>query len=79
LATFDDPNYSDEDPASVAKMVGLMAEVRFSCPLMWQFDDVGLQMQSFGSPPAELMGPMPAGFTPGPDGMPKIPEGCVIA
>jgi len=37
------------------------------------------EMQSFGSPPSEIMGEMPPGFELGDDGLPKIPEGCVIA
>lgn len=37
------------------------------------------QMQSYGSPPAEIMGPMPPGMDFGPDGTPKLPEGCVIS
>jgi len=37
------------------------------------------EMQSYGSPPTEIMGPMPAGFELGADGLPKVPEGCVIA
>ncbi|EMD32382.1 hypothetical protein CERSUDRAFT_118745 [Gelatoporia subvermispora B] len=37
------------------------------------------QMQTYGSPPAEVMGPMPPGMEVGADGMPKIPEGCTIA
>lgn len=36
------------------------------------------QMQSYGSPPSEIMGPMPPGFELGEDGMPKIPDGCII-
>ncbi|KAL6298517.1 Pex19 protein family-domain-containing protein [Sparassis latifolia] len=37
------------------------------------------EMQSYGSPPAEIMGPLPPGLDVGPDGMPKLPEGCTIA
>ncbi|KAH9940274.1 Pex19 protein [Amylocystis lapponica] len=37
------------------------------------------EMQDYGSPPAEIMGPMPPGFDLGPDGMPKMPEGCTIS
>jgi len=36
-------------------------------------------MQQLGSPPPEIMGPLPPGFDIGPDGMPKLPDGCVIA
>ncbi|KAF8513055.1 Pex19 protein family-domain-containing protein [Gautieria morchelliformis] len=36
------------------------------------------EMQSYGSPPSEIMGPMPPGFEFGADGMPKLPDGCVI-
>ncbi|KAF8528455.1 Pex19 protein [Hysterangium stoloniferum] len=36
------------------------------------------EMQSYGSPPTEIMGPMPAGFELGADGLPKVPEGCII-
>ncbi|OBZ78334.1 Peroxisome biogenesis protein 19-1 [Grifola frondosa] len=37
------------------------------------------EMQSHGSPPSEIMGPLPPGLDVGPDGMPKLPEGCTIA
>jgi len=36
-------------------------------------------MQTYGSPPAEIMGPLPPGMELGTDGMPKVPDGCVIA
>jgi len=36
------------------------------------------EMQSFGSPPPEIMGEMPPGFEFGEDGLPKLPEGCTI-
>jgi len=37
------------------------------------------EMQSFGSPPTEIMGDLPPGLNIGPDGMPALPEGCVIS
>ncbi|CDO68975.1 hypothetical protein BN946_scf184777.g5 [Trametes cinnabarina] len=37
------------------------------------------EMQEYGSPPAEIMGPLPPGFDLGPDGLPSLPEGCTIA
>ena len=37
------------------------------------------QMQEHGSPPAEIMGPLPPGFDLGADGLPKLPDGCTIA
>ncbi|KAI0367286.1 Pex19-domain-containing protein [Pilatotrama ljubarskyi] len=37
------------------------------------------EMQEYGSPPSEIMGPLPPGFDLGPDGLPKLPEGCTIA
>ncbi|PAV17687.1 Pex19-domain-containing [Pyrrhoderma noxium] len=37
------------------------------------------KMQSFGSPPPEVMGPLPTGGLDfNPDGSPKLPEGCTI-
>ncbi|KAI0055701.1 Pex19-domain-containing protein [Artomyces pyxidatus] len=36
-------------------------------------------MQAHGTPPPEIMGPMPPGFELGSDGLPKMPDGCVIA
>lgn len=35
-------------------------------------------MQSHGSPPAEIMGPMPPGLDLGEDGLPKLPDNCTI-
>ncbi|KAI0318066.1 Pex19 protein family-domain-containing protein [Amylostereum chailletii] len=37
------------------------------------------EMQTHGTPPAELMGPLPPGLSLGADGMPKLPEDCIIA
>ena len=37
------------------------------------------QMQSFRTPPTEIMGDLPPGFGVGPDGVPQIPEGCCIS
>ncbi|KAG8898139.1 Peroxisome chaperone and import receptor [Tulasnella sp. 403] len=39
------------------------------------------EMQTLGSPPSEIMGELPPGFSLGPDGMPSMDgaEGCVIA
>ncbi|KIM71831.1 hypothetical protein PILCRDRAFT_16687 [Piloderma croceum F 1598] len=37
------------------------------------------EMQSFGTPPTEIMGDLPPGFGVGPDGMPQIPEGCCVS
>ncbi|EIN05462.1 Pex19 protein, partial [Punctularia strigosozonata HHB-11173 SS5] len=37
------------------------------------------EMQSHGSPPPEIMGPLPPGLDVGPDGLPKLPDGCTIA
>jgi len=37
------------------------------------------EMQSYGSPPSEIMGPLPAGLDFGADGQPNLPEGCVIS
>ncbi|KAF8323537.1 uncharacterized protein EI90DRAFT_3146988 [Cantharellus anzutake] len=36
------------------------------------------EMQSYGSPPTELMGNLPPGFNLGEDGMPQLDEGCVV-
>ncbi|PIL27093.1 transporter [Ganoderma sinense ZZ0214-1] len=37
------------------------------------------EMQEHGSPPSEIMGPLPPGFDLGADGLPKLPDGCTIA
>jgi peroxin-19 len=36
------------------------------------------EVQSYGSPPADLMGPLPLGVDLGPDGLPQLGENCVI-
>ncbi|KAF5372385.1 hypothetical protein D9615_009296 [Tricholomella constricta] len=40
--------------------------------------DLMAEMQGYGSPPPEVMGPLPPGMALGPDGLPQG-EGCVIA
>ncbi|KAI6040712.1 Pex19 protein family-domain-containing protein [Pisolithus marmoratus] len=37
------------------------------------------QLQSYGSPPEEIMGPLPPGTAMGADGLPELPEGCVVS
>ncbi|KZV87990.1 hypothetical protein EXIGLDRAFT_187896 [Exidia glandulosa HHB12029] len=37
------------------------------------------EMQAKGSPPTEIMGDMPPGMEMGPDGMPKLPDNCIIS
>jgi len=36
------------------------------------------ELQKHGSPPEEIMGPLPEGFSMGADGMPNMPEGCIV-
>jgi len=36
------------------------------------------EMQEHGAPPAEVMGELPPGLELGPDGAPKLPEGCIV-
>jgi peroxin-19 len=77
LAVFEAPSYSDDDTEATTKVVSLMNEVRV--PLsFWEHALTCEQMQTHGSPPAELMGPMPAGLEVGPDGLPKLPDGCTL-
>ena len=84
VATFEDPSFKDDDPQKSLKIVELMQEVRS------QFQDIYVvhpatrhlfseQMQEHGSPPSEIMGPLPPGFDLGADGLPKLPDGCTIA
>ncbi|KAG0697528.1 Pex19 protein [Suillus ampliporus] len=37
------------------------------------------ELQKHGSPPEEIMGPLPPGFNMGADGMPNMPDNCVIS
>ena len=84
VATFEDSSYTDDDPQKGLKIVELMQEVRSLCssPMLQALTDATVylsQMQEYGSPPAEIMGPLPPGFDLGADGLPKLPEGCTIA
>ncbi|KAH7908723.1 Pex19-domain-containing protein [Hygrophoropsis aurantiaca] len=36
------------------------------------------ELQTYGSPPEEIMGPLPPGFNMGADGLPNVPENCII-
>jgi hypothetical protein len=76
LEVFADPNYSDNDPTMKALITDLMNEVAFDCLILSLSDFDILQLQTLGSPPTEIMGPMPS-F--GADGMPQMGEGCTIA
>ncbi|OJT06002.1 Peroxisome biogenesis protein 19-1 [Trametes pubescens] len=80
---------SDEDKTRFAAQSKVVAQIvaTFEDPSYTEDDPVkGLkivelmqEMQEHGSPPAEIMGPLPPGFDLGADGLPKIPEGCTIA
>ncbi|KAG1894708.1 Pex19 protein [Suillus fuscotomentosus] len=37
------------------------------------------ELQKHGSPPEEIMGPLPPGLSMGADGMPNMPDNCVIS
>ncbi|KAG2151643.1 Pex19 protein [Suillus bovinus] len=37
------------------------------------------ELQKHGSPPEEIMGPLPSGMSMGADGMPNIPDNCIIS
>ncbi|KAG2364950.1 Pex19 protein [Suillus spraguei] len=37
------------------------------------------ELQNHGSPPEEIMGPLPPGLSMGADGMPNMPDDCVIS
>lgn len=37
------------------------------------------ELQTHGSPPEEIMGPLPPGLSMGADGMPNMPDNCVIS
>ncbi|KAL4067800.1 Pex19 protein [Scleroderma yunnanense] len=41
--------------------------------------DIMSELQAHGSPPEEIMGSVPPGFSLGPDGLPELPEGCVVS
>ncbi|EIW56168.1 Pex19 protein [Trametes versicolor FP-101664 SS1] len=80
---------SDEDKTRFAAQSKVVAQIvaTFEDPSYTEDDPVkGLkivelmqEMQEHGSPPAEIMGPLPPGFDLGADGLPKVPEGCTIA
>ena len=57
---FDEPEYDDKDTECQRKIGDLMAEV--SCFEIWLrscSEQQFAQMQNYGSPPSELMGPLP--------------------
>lgn len=41
--------------------------------------DLMSELQNHGSPPEEIMGPLPPGLSMGADGMPNMPDDCVIS
>jgi peroxin-19 len=61
LAVFDCAGYDDSDAESQRKITELMAEVRVDLVLVRKHVlNNRAQMQNYGTPPAELMGPLPA-------------------
>ncbi|EKM52991.1 uncharacterized protein PHACADRAFT_259162 [Phanerochaete carnosa HHB-10118-sp] len=65
----------------VAKIVSIFEDPKYTP----EDQDKGIQivtlmntMQSHGSPPPEIMGPLPPGLELGPDGLPKLPDGCSV-
>ncbi|KAL4251144.1 Pex19 protein [Abortiporus biennis] len=66
----------------VTKIVSIFESVKYSDEDPEQGAQVVAlmnEMQSFGSPPPEIMGPLPPGLDVGPDGLPKLPDSCTIA
>jgi len=68
IAIFDKKDYDDEKDNK--QIVDLMSEVRDSTCIEHVLTS---QMQSYGTPPAEIMGPLPPGFDPASE------DGCNIA
>jgi len=93
LKVFEEDGYNDEDAKGKERVVQLMGEVSFSSFVsfcrIWLLSPslttlriiiiIFKQMQSFGTPPTEIMGDLPPGFGVDPDGMPQIPEGCCVS
>jgi peroxin-19 len=63
---FETPGYSDDNQATTTEIVSLMSEVRRRASTQLHDADNTLtrtlQMQEYGSPPAEIMGALPPGF-----------------
>lgn len=80
LAVFDKEGYSDTNAECNKQIVDLMSEasLKFQLPFHERADN-RIQMQSYGSPPSEIMGPLPAGLD-GAGGIPGLgDENCTIA
>ena len=75
LVIYNDPGYSDENLDTKNKLSDLMNKVSFFVLQLFSLPHA-TQLQTYGSPPSEVMGPLPPGTTLGPDG---LPEGCLIA
>jgi peroxin-19 len=74
----DDLKRYESQMECVAKIVAVFKDPNYKDDdPEWNTKIVNLmtEMQSHGSPPAEIMGPLPPGFGIGQDGM---PEGCVV-
>ncbi|KAI0916542.1 hypothetical protein AcV5_003003 [Taiwanofungus camphoratus] len=78
----EDKKRYDSQYAIVIKIIAVFEDPSYSdedTQKSVQILELMSEMQSLGSPPAEIMGPLPPGLDLGPDGMPKLPEGCTIA
>lgn len=67
--------------ASIAKMIAIFDDPSYSDSDSSQNAAVVslmTEMQSYGSPPVEIMGELPPGLDLGADGLPQLPEGCII-
>lgn len=80
--TDDDRQKYDLQLACVRKILAVFsgADYSDSNPTMKaSITDLMNELQTYGSPPAEVMGPIPLGMNLGADGMSQMGEGCVIA
>jgi peroxin-19 len=74
LDQFEAKTYRDDDEGAREKIVELMGEVRpLSFPSTVPLRST--QLQTHGSPPDDMIGPLPPGISMGADGLPDM-EGC---
>ncbi|KIK26304.1 hypothetical protein PISMIDRAFT_637136, partial [Pisolithus microcarpus 441] len=80
LPTEDKERY-EKQRSSITRLLAIFEEKNYNdedAKTREKIAEVMGELQSYGSPPEEIMGPLPPGIAMGADGLPELPEGCVV-
>ncbi|KAI5994802.1 Pex19 protein, partial [Pisolithus albus] len=77
----EDQERYEKQRSSITRLLAIFEEKNYNdedAKTREKIAEVMGELQSYGSPPEEIMGPLPPGMAMGADGLPELPEGCVV-